>query len=102
MLTDKDTGIKKFIFDRICKIDEEIVEKDPEYKKLGERPNELLKQLTAKLSEEDNKLLKEYDDIYFNQIIRRDELFYNQGLMDGILLCYWVLSVGKGMEEIKV
>ena len=102
MLTDRDTGIKKFIFDRICQIDEEIVEKDPEYKKLGERPSELLKLIAAKLSAEDNKLLKEYDDIYFEQVIRRDELHYNQGLMDGILLSYWVLSVGRGVEEIKV
>jgi hypothetical protein len=31
----------------------------------------------AKLSPEDNKLLKEYDDIWFQQIYRRDELIYS-------------------------
>jgi hypothetical protein len=36
MLTYKDLGIQKFIFDRICQIDEEIVDVDPEYKQLGE------------------------------------------------------------------
>jgi hypothetical protein len=37
MLTDKDLGIKKFIFDRIVQIDDEIVKDYPEYKELGER-----------------------------------------------------------------
>jgi hypothetical protein len=72
------TGIQKFIFDRICQIDEEIVNIDPEYKQLGERPDELLKLVAAKLTPEDNQLLKEYDDIWFQQIIRRDELIYAQ------------------------
>jgi len=68
MLTDKDLGIKKFIFDRIVQIDDEIVKDDPEYKELGERSGELLKLAAAKLSPEDNKLLEEYDDIGFTQI----------------------------------
>ena len=57
MLTDKDIGIKKFILDRIMQIDDEIVDVDPEYKKLGDRPDELLRLVAAKLSPEDNKLL---------------------------------------------
>ena len=36
MLSYKSTGIKKLIFDRLCQIDEAIVEEDPEYQKLGE------------------------------------------------------------------
>jgi hypothetical protein len=36
---------KKFILDRIMQIDE-IVEAAPEYKRLGERPNELLESLS--------------------------------------------------------
>jgi hypothetical protein len=55
-----------------------------------------------KLSPEDNELLKEYDDIWFQQICRRDELIYNAALMDGMLLDYWVALVGRGMEKIKV
>ncbi len=102
MLTYKDTGIKKFILDRICQIDDEIINEDPEYKQLGERPSELLKLVAAKLSAEDNQLLKEYDDIYFHQIIRRDELLYSAALMDGILLGYWVALVGRGVEKITV
>ncbi|HBF37813.1 MAG TPA: hypothetical protein DDW50_10870 [Firmicutes bacterium] len=96
------TGIQKFIFDRLCQIDEEIVDPDPEYKKLGERPEELLKQVAAKLSPEDNELLKEYDEVWFEQVLRREELTYSQGLMDGMLLGYWVAMVGNGMEKIKV
>ena len=38
MLSDKDLGIKKFILERIMQIDDEIVQYDPEYKKLEERP----------------------------------------------------------------
>ncbi|NLW48942.1 MAG: hypothetical protein GXY86_16630 [Firmicutes bacterium] len=102
MLSYKSTGIKKLIFDRICQIDEAIVEEDPEYKKLGERPSELLELIAAKLSPEDNKLLNEYDDKYFHQILRRDELYYSRGLMEGIILCYWVLTVGRGEKEIEV
>jgi hypothetical protein len=101
MLTDKDLGIKKFILDRLMQIDESV-EEDPEYKELGERPSELLELAAAKLNPEDSKLLKEYDDIWFLQICRRDELIYNAALMDGILLGYWVALVGQGMEKIRV
>ena len=90
------------IFERICRIDEEIVEKDPEYQKLGEGPSKLLKLIAAKLSPEDQKLLNEYDAQYLRQIIRRDELYYSRGLMEGIILCYWVLAVGRGEKEIEV
>ena len=102
MLSYKSTGIKKLIFDRICQIDEEIVEDDPEYQKLKERPRELLELIAAKLSPEDNKLLNEYDDKYFEKVTRRDELYYSRGLMEGIILCYWVLAVGRGEAEIEV
>jgi hypothetical protein len=83
-------------------IDDEIVEADPEYKRLGERPDELLKLVAAKLSPEDNQLLKEYDNIWFDQIIRRDELIYNEALMDGISIGYWVTMVGREVAKIKV
>jgi len=102
MLSYKSTGIKKLIFERICNLDEEIVEADPEYQKLGEGPGELLKLLAAKLSPEDKKLLNEYDAKYFEQVTRRDELYYSRGLMEGIILCYWVLAVGRGEQEIEV
>ena len=102
MLTYKDTGIPKFIFDRIIQIDDQIVKDDPEYKELGERLRELLKLAKDKLSPEDNKLLEEYDDIGFAQICRRDELIYSASLMDGILLGYWVAIVGQGVEKIRV
>jgi hypothetical protein len=50
------TGIQKFILDRITQIHEEIVKDDPEFRELGERPDELLKQIAAKLIPEDKKL----------------------------------------------
>ena len=102
MLTDKDLGIKKFILDRLDQINDELVKDDPEYKQLGERPNELLELAATKLSPEDNKLLKEYDDIWFLQICRRDELIYSAALTDGILIGYWVAMVGRGVEKITV
>jgi hypothetical protein len=101
MLTDKDTGIKKFIFDRIIQIDDEIVKDDPEYKELGERLSELLKLAAAKLSPEDNNLLEEYDDIWVNQISRRNELIYSAALMDGILIGYWVTVISQGVDKVK-
>ena len=78
MLTYKDTGIPKFIFDRIIQIDDQIVKDDPEYKELGERLSTLLKLAAAKLSPEDNDLLEKYDDIWITQISRRDELIYSR------------------------
>jgi hypothetical protein len=47
-------------------------------------------------------MLKEYDDIWFQLICRRDELIYSGALMDGMMLGYWVAMVGKGMEKITV
>ena len=80
-------------------IDDEVVKDDPEYKQLGERPDELLKKVAAKLAPDDNELLKEYDSIWFAQICRRDELIYSEALMEGMMLGYWVAMVSRGMEK---
>ena len=103
MLTDKDLGIKKFILERIMQINDEIVQHDPEYQELEERPNELLRLIAAKLTPEDNELLmKEYDNTYFGPICRREELIYSEALMEGIIFGYWVALVAWGVEKIKV
>ena len=102
MLTYKDFGIKKFILDRLTQIYEDIVKDDPEYQKLGERPNELLDLLATKLNPEDKKLLDEYQNVWIYPCNRQDELIYSQGLMDGILFGYWAAVVGEGMGKIKV
>ncbi len=101
MLTDKDLGIKKLILDRLDQITGEA-EADPEYKNLGERPNQLLELAAAKLPLEDKALLEEYDDVWFAQICRQDELIYNAALMDGMSIGYWVAMVARGVEKIKV
>ncbi len=33
---------------------------------------------------------------------RQDELIYNEGLMDGIIMGYWVALIGRGVEKIRV
>ena len=95
-------GIQKFILDRICQIHDEIVLDDPEHRKLGERPDELLKQIATKLTPEDKKLLDEYEDIWIEQINRQDELIYSQGLTDGMMFGYWVAMVSEGVGKIVV
>jgi hypothetical protein len=102
MLDCNSKGIQKLIFDRLYKIHEEIVKDDPEYRELGERPYEILKQLSAKLTPEDNELLDQYDCLRMDQMNRQDELIYNEGLMDGMLFGYWVAMVGRGVEKIGV
>ncbi len=103
MLSDKDFGIKKFILDRIMQINDEIIESDPEYKKLEERPNELLRLMEAKLTPEDKeRLMKEYDNTYYGPICRREEIIYSEALMEGIIFGYWVALVVRGVEKIKV
>ena len=102
MLSDKDLGIKKFILDRIMQINDEIVESDPEYKELEKRPN-VLKLIAAKLTPEDNeRLMKEYDNTYFGPICRREELIYSEALMEGMMFGYWVALVALGVVKIKV
>ncbi|HBE77817.1 MAG TPA: hypothetical protein DDW65_08525 [Firmicutes bacterium] len=61
-----------------------------------------MKQAEAKLSPEDNALLEQYDNIWVNQISRRDELIYSAALMDGMLLGYWVAVISRGIEKIEV
>lgn len=102
MLTSDSTGIQKFIFDRIIQIHDEILIHDPEFRKLGERPDELLKLIAAKLTPEDRKLLDEYENIWIYQINRQDEIIYSHGLMDGIVFGYWVAMVSHGVEKITV
>ena len=63
----------------------------------------MLRLMAAKLTPEDNeRLMKEYDNTYFGPICRREELIYSEALMEGILLGYWVAMVGEGIEKIKV
>ena len=102
MLTYKNSGIQKFILDRICEINDEIVTKDPEYKELFEQIDDWKKQLAAKLTAEDKALLENYEGSWLAQMCRQDEIVYNQGLMDGILWGYWVALVGRGVEKIVV
>ena len=102
MLTDKNLGIKKFIFNRLDQIDDEIINADPEYIQLMERPDELLKLVATKLSPEDNELLQEYNDFWYRRIIRREELIYTEALMDGIMIGYWAAVISRGVEKIKV
>ncbi|TCL59710.1 hypothetical protein EDC14_10383 [Hydrogenispora ethanolica] len=102
MLTDNSKGIQKFILHRLWQIHEEIVKLDPEYGELGEEPGQLLKQLAAKLTPEDQKLLDRYDCRRMDQMNRQDELIYSEGLMDGMLFGYWVAMAGQGVERIRV
>jgi hypothetical protein len=102
MLTDKDLGIQKFIFDRINQIHDEIVFHDPEHRKMGEEPAELMKQLNAKLTRSDQEILDRFDCARTEQMNRQDEIIYSQALMDGMMFGYWVAMAGRGVEKIKV
>jgi hypothetical protein len=81
---------------------DEVVFHDPEYRKLGEEPQQLMEQLNAKLTPAGKEMSDRFDCARTEQMNRQDELIYSQGLMDGILLGYWVALIGQGMEKIKV
>ncbi len=96
MLSDKSSGIHRYIFDRICQIHGEILINDPEYKELGKIPSELFHRLFAKLPSEDREILDQYSSESMNQLNRQDEILYSRGLMDGIFLCRWIERIGRG------
>ncbi len=96
------TGIHKFILDRLYQINDEIVFHDPEYRKLGEEPQQLMKQLNEELTPAGQERLDRFDCSRTEQMNRQDELIYSQALMDGILFGYWVALIGRGVERIKV
>jgi hypothetical protein len=102
MLTYKNTGIQKYILDRICEIDDEIVNEDPEFMELGERVDEWKKQLAAKLPPEDEKLLEDYEGSWIAQLCRQEEILFSEALMEGMMFGYWVALVGRGGEKITV
>jgi hypothetical protein len=102
MLTYKNTGIQKYILDRICEIDDEIVNEDPEYQKPGELVDEWKKQLAAKLPPEDEKMLGDYEGSWVAQLCRQEEIIFNEALMEGIMFGYWVAMVNRGGEKIVV
>lgn len=63
----------------------------------------MLKLIAAKLTPEDNeRLMKKYDNTYFGPICRREELIYSEALMEGMMFGYWVALVARGVEKIKV
>ncbi len=96
MLTDKDLGIKKLILNRLDQITAEA-EADPEYKNLGERPNQLLELAAAKLPLEDKALLEEYDDVWFAQICRSRRADLQRGV-DGWDLAHIICATGIGSQ----
>ncbi len=102
MLNSDSLGIQKFILERLVQIHDEILIHDPEFRKLGEKPGEILKRLCAKLPPEDSRLLDEYDCGRMNQMNRQDEVIYCQALMDGMVFGYWVARVSLGLEKIVV
>ncbi|HBE76792.1 MAG TPA: hypothetical protein DDW65_03290 [Firmicutes bacterium] len=102
MLTYKNTGIKKYILDRICEIDDEIVNEDPEYRELGERVDECKQQLAAKLPPEDEKMLEKYEGSWVAQVCRQEEILFSEGLMEGMMFGYWVAVISQGVDKVKV
>ncbi len=90
--------IHELIFDRIYKINEAILPRDAEYRERDEKQRALLEQLFARLDQADRELLDEFDVSRTGQMNRRDELFYSRGLMDGILLGWWVDRIRRGEE----
>jgi hypothetical protein len=102
MLTYKNTGIQKYILDRICEIDDEIVPEDPEYQELGKPVDECKQQLAAKLPPEDAKLLENYERSRVAQVCRHEEILFSEGLMEGMMFGYWVAVISQGVDKIKV
>lgn len=102
MLDYRSTGIQKYILDRLTLINDEVVNKDPEYRELLQKVDQRRKQIEAKLSVEDQGLLEGYEGSWLAQICRQEEIVYNEGLMDGMMFGYWVALVGRGVEKIKV
>ena len=72
MLNSHSTGIQKFILDRLVQIHDEVITPDPEHRQLGNRPDELLQQITVKLAEADRLLLDQYDSARMEQLCRQD------------------------------
>jgi hypothetical protein len=102
MLTYKNTGIQKYILDRLTQIDDEIVNNDPEYLELMERVDEWKQQIAAKLTPEDDKLLESYEGRWIAQLCRHEEIIFNEALMEGMMFGYWVALISRGVEKIVV
>ncbi|HOJ78284.1 MAG TPA: hypothetical protein PL158_09320 [Bacillota bacterium] len=102
MLTSNHKSIHAMILEHIARIHDEIIIHDPEFRRLSERPVELLNRIREKLAPEDRHLLDEYDEEWILPINRQDEIIYTQALIRGIVPGYWVTLVGNGLQEIKV
>jgi t-SNARE complex subunit (syntaxin) len=96
MLDYKSKGIHKYIFERICQIQDEILMNDKEYQELGKIPSKLFHKLFEKLSPEDKEILDQYSSESILQLNRQDEILYSYGLMDGIILCRWIERIERG------
>ena len=93
------SAIKDFIYERIYEIHNKILPYDKEYQELGNRPTEIQRQLMANLSPEKQKMFLDYDEAQTLRMNRQDEIFYSRGLVDGILLGYWVDWVRREPEK---
>lgn len=82
--------IKDIIHDRLYKIYKEILPQDKKYQELREKSAEILEQLLESLSLEAKEKFSNYDEALTLQMSRQDALIYSRGLVDGILLGYWI------------
>ena len=80
MLGSDSKGIYEFIFDRIYKINEELLPRDGEYREWGRKQGEFLDQLWARLAPEERQIFDDFDVNRTMQMNRRDELTYNTGV----------------------
>jgi len=100
MLDSISRPIKEFIFDQIHKIHKNILPRDRVYLELGKKPAEIMQQLIANLTPEEEEMLNEYDEAQAFQMNRQDEIIYSRGLVDGILLGYWVDQTRREPERV--
>jgi hypothetical protein len=98
MLSSDSKGIYEFIFDRIYKINEELLPRDAEYQDWGRKQGEFLDRLWAGFGPEERQIFDDFDINRTMQMNRRDELTYTRGLMDGIILASWIERIKRSGE----
>jgi hypothetical protein len=82
--------LKEFVSERTVELDEKIFSRDRKYVRLKEEYLQVLEQFQASLGPEETRLFLEYDSADGNWRTRQCDLFYQQGLIDGLRLGYLV------------
>ena len=90
---------KDFLNDRTTELYDHLILHDRKHARLAKESRHAMNQLTASLAPEQHELFLDYESAVNCLLNREDELIYQQGLIDGLRMGYYIDKIRRGRME---